>query len=210
MSLSPFVAASRRNHVLLLRMCSSKQSQIDADYSTAENERWGRDKEGNKRASKQCDLSLACNNAATRNRQRQTTASASTSVSNQILTRHENFTFTHATTYARPLSHTLLVLSLSPTCSTVVRCSNWVACRYCVQRQRDRAPIGLRLSSEMLLQIQLRFSIRSKRLWMRSRAASAKRNIRLFVHSVSVVQEEESRNNKNNKHRSKAVTNRVR
>lgn len=41
MSLSPFVAASRRNHVLLSRMCSSKQSQIDADYSTAENKRRG-------------------------------------------------------------------------------------------------------------------------------------------------------------------------
>lgn len=186
MSLSPFLAASRRNHVLLLRMCSSKQSQIDADYSTAENERWGRDKEGNVRASKQCDLFLACNNAATRNRQRQTPASTSTSASasNQILTRHENFTFTHATTYARPLSLTLLVLSLSATCLTVVRCSNWVACRYCVQRQRDRAPIGLRLSSEMLLQIQLRFSIRSKRLWMRSRAASVKRNIRSFIQWV--------------------------
>lgn len=134
MSLSPFVAASRRNHVLLSRMCSSKQSQIDADYSTAEVRTAGQRRE-RARASKQCDLSLACNNAATRNRQRQTptlSASASTSTSasasNQILTRHENFTFTHATTHAPSLSLSLsltcLVLSLPQTCSAVVRCSN--------------------------------------------------------------------------------------
>lgn len=82
MSLSPFVTASRRNHVLLFRMCSSKQSlrltlitqQLRTNTHT-QHERGGRGRT-NERASEQCDLflsslslslSFACNNA--RNRQ---------------------------------------------------------------------------------------------------------------------------------------------
>lgn len=206
MSLSPFVAASRRNHVLLSRMCSSKQSQIDADYSTAEVRTAGQRRE-RARASKQCDLSLACNNAATRNRQRQTptlSASASTSTSasasNQILTRHENFTFTHATTHAPSLS-----LSLCRSLALFCHCRKHVRLWFDVRTESRVATACsgnvtvLRLDCGCRVKCFYKFNCDSAFVRSGCECARDTRQFKeTFVHSFSECKNQETRR-KNNK-----------